>query len=159
MSAVSVGQFENISANNSGKIELRRNFHILFPSEDKADIALYKRQLMEYATSPVQVPLKWYFSGVAPRKYVVELATDKKFTDVKRIVSDVNMVIVDNLLLSTTYYWRVTGEVNGKKIVSDVFTFKTSDLPPRWIRVPGAGNFRDIGNWEVPGGRVKQGMV
>lgn len=156
---ISGGQFENISANKTGKVELRRNFHILFPSSDKADTALYKRQLMEYATSPVQVPLKWYFSGAAPRKYVVELATDKNFADAKRIVSDVNMVIVDNLLLSTTYYWRVTGEVNGKKIVSDVFTFKTSDFPPRWIRVPGAGNFRDIGNWEVPGGRVKQGMV
>ena len=35
----------------------------------------------------------------------------------------------------------------------------TSNTPPRWIRVPGAGNFRDIGNWQVPGGRIKQGMV
>ena len=160
VSAVFGGQIENISGNDGKKIDLRRNFHINFIQRDsKAGKALYQSQLMEFATSPVQVPLKWYFPGVAPREYVVELSTDRNFTNAKKIVSNVNMVVVDNLLLSATYYWRVSGVVNGKKIVSDVFSFRTGDLPPRWIRVPGAGNFRDIGNWKVPGGRIRQGMV
>ena len=153
-------QIENISQNSDSKIELRRNFHINFIDRDTKDgKMLYQRQLMEFSTSPVQVPLKWYFSGIAPRKYIVELSTDKNFTDSRKIETDVNMVMVDNLLLSTTYYWRVTGEVNGKKVVSELFSFQTGDTPPRWIRVPGAGNFRDIGNWKVPGGKIKQGMV
>ena len=157
--SVSGASIESISRYDSGKIELRRNFHINFTRTDKEGINLYKRQLMEFATSPVQVPLKWYFDGKMPRSYTVELSADKNFSDVKKIVADVNMVIVDNLLLSTTYYWRVSAVVDGKKVVSDTFSFRTSDIPPRWIRVPGAGNFRDIGNWSVPGGKVKQGMV
>ena len=157
--AVGAGSFEDISGNNGVKHDLRKNFHINFTQSDKASQLLYKRQLMEPATSPVMIPLKWYFSGVAPREYVVELSLNKNFTDVKKIKTNVNTVWVDNLMLSRTYYWRVSGVVNGKKVVSDVFTFQTADTPPRWIRVPGAGNFRDIGNWVVPGGRVKQGMI
>ena len=153
------GQFEDISGNQGVKHDLRRNFHINFTRSDKAGQQLYKRQLMEYATSPVQVPIKWYFTGEAPREYTVELSLDKNFTAAKKIKTDVNTVNVDNLLLAATYYWRVSGVVNGKKVVSDTFSFQTADTPPRWIRVPGAGNFRDIGNWVVPGGRVKQGMI
>ena len=153
------GQIENISGNTGAEIELRRNFHINFREGDKESKLLYQRQLMEFATSPLQVPLKWYFSGVAPREYVVELSSTPDFSSTKKFITDVNMVIVDNLLLSTTYYWRVSAVVEGKKIESDVFTFRTSNTPPRWIRVPGARNFRDIGNWQVPGGRIKQGMV
>ena len=152
-------QFENISDNSQVKHELRRNFHINFAKSDKESYNLYKRQLMEFATSPVQVPLKWYFSGVAPRTCTVELATDKSFTNAKKYTTDVNMIVVDNLLLSATYYWRVSGQVNGKTVVSPVYTFQTADTPPRWIRVPGAGNFRDIGNWQIPGGKIKQGMI
>ena len=153
------GSFEDISGNAGVKHDLRKNFHINFTGGTNESKLLYKRQLMEPATSPVSVPLKWYFSGIAPREYIVELATDKSFADAKKIVTDVNTVSVDNLLLSTVYYWRVSGMVNGKKVVSDVYTFQTADTPPRWIRVPGAGNFRDIGNWSVPGGRIKQGMI
>ena len=157
--AVYCGQFEDISGNENVRHDLRKNFHVNFTRDDKAGKNLYKRQLMEFATSPVQVPLKWYFAGVAPREYVVELSPDKEFRDVRKITTHVNMVNADNLLLSTTYYWRVSCVVNGRKIVSDTFSFQTADTPPRWIRVPGAGNFRDIGNWQVPGGRIKQGMV
>ena len=156
---ISSAGFENISGNAGAKHELRKDFHINFAGGTNESKLLYKRQLMEPATSPVAVPLKWYFSGIAPREYVVELATDKSFANAKKIVTDVNTVSVDNLLLSTTYYWRVSGVVNGKKVVSDVYTFQTSDTPPRWIRVPGAGNFRDIGNWSAPGGKIKQGMI
>jgi len=153
------GQFEDISGKQGVKHELRKNFQINFSHEDKVLKALYKRQLMEFATSPESVTLKWYFSGVAPREYAVELATDKSFADAKKLTVDVNMAKVDNLLLSTEYFWRVSGTVNGKKVVSAVYSFRTGDAPPRWIRIPGAGNFRDIGNWRVPGGRIRQGMV
>ena len=153
------GQFEDISGNENVKHELRKDFHINFTGKDNASKLLYKRQLMEPATSPMAVPLKWYFYGNAPREYVVELSTDKNFADARKFVSNVNTVSVDNLLLAATYYWRVSGVVNGKKVVSPVYSFKTADTPPRWIRVPGAGNFRDIGGWSVPGGKIKQGMV
>ena len=153
------GQFENISDNTQEPHELRRNFHINFAKSDKDSYNLYKRQLMEFSTSPAQVPLKWYFSGIAPKVYTVELATDKSFADAKKYTVDVNMIVLDNLLLSTTYYWRVSGQVNGRTVVSGIYSFKTSDMPPRWIRVPGAGNFRDIGNWPIPGGRIRQGMI
>ncbi|NIY15094.1 MAG: hypothetical protein GWM98_09410, partial [Nitrospinaceae bacterium] len=43
---------------------------------------------------------------------------------------------------------------------SAVASFKTDPSPPRWIRVPGITNVRDLGGWPLPGGRrIRQGMV
>ena len=85
-----------------------------------------------------------------------------------------------NLEIGRTYYWKVWSNVacrrfphgstmyakcpycNGRRAVaSDVASFSTEDLPPRWIRLNGkVSNVRDLGGWKtLDGRRLKQGMV
>ncbi len=70
-------------------------------------------------------------------------------------------ISVPNLLLGVKYYWKVVSREAGRIIgESDIGSFTTSDVPPRWIKVPGITNVRDIGGWKTTGGkRVKQGLV
>lgn len=81
-----------------------------------------------------------------------------------------------NLELGTLYYWRVTGNVScghfghlrncgcpskRPEVTSEVASFTTADLPPRWIEIEGrVRNFRDLGGWKTADGReVRQGMA
>ena len=85
-----------------------------------------------------------------------------------------------NLEIGRTYYWKVWSNVacrrfphgstmydkcpycDGRRAVaSDVASFVTEDLPPRWIKLKGnVANVRDLGGWKtLDGHRLKQGMV
>ena len=76
-----------------------------------------------------------------------------------------------NLEIAARYYWRVTSNIttgrtrkSEKKrapVQSEIGTFTTEDLAPRWISIEGAvGNFRDLGGRiGRDGRRVRQGMV
>ena len=81
-----------------------------------------------------------------------------------------------NLEIATRYYWRVSSSISSRRFAddiksgrsnkppsreSDVGTFVTEDLAPRWIMLEGrTGNFRDLGGRIGMGGRrIRQGMV
>jgi len=81
-----------------------------------------------------------------------------------------------NLEVGREYFWRVVarsrcGKFNcgpkcgceeSKKVErSEVASFRTEDLAPRWIAIYGnVGNMRDCGGWRAAGGRrVRQGMI
>ena len=86
-----------------------------------------------------------------------------------------------NLELDRTYYWRVWSNVKcskwtcwsaigpkgcacgatGPAPASSVWSFKTGDVPPRWIAIEGrTKNIRDLGGWRtVDGRRVRQGRA
>lgn len=85
-----------------------------------------------------------------------------------------------NLEIGCTYYWKVWSNVacskfphgctmyakcpfcDGRQATpSEVASFVTEDLPPRWITMDGSvKNVRDLGGWKtLDGRRVKQGMV
>lgn len=66
-----------------------------------------------------------------------------------------------HLFIGTPYFWKVTAR-HGDAVVAEspVWRVVTNSLPPRWIRVPGITNARDIGGWPLPDNRrVRQGMV
>lgn len=67
-----------------------------------------------------------------------------------------NRVCVRNLKIATAYCWKVRfGEEE-----SEVFTFETADLSPRWIDVEGITNVRDCGGWKTQDGRrIRQGLL
>ena len=90
------------------------------------------------------------------------------------------VVPMANLEIGATYYWKVWSNVKcpqwecgstlekpckcGKGPVahaSEVQSFKTEDMAPRWIQIEGTtGNFRDLGGRRTKDGRrVKQGLV
>ncbi len=61
-----------------------------------------------------------------------------------------------DLLVGQTYWCAVRTD-DG---TSDTMSFTTSSQPPRWIRIDGCRNCRDIGGWRTADGRrVKQGMI
>ena len=64
------------------------------------------------------------------------------------------------LKLGTKYWWRVSGEdESGAKVVSDVRTFTTENVPPRMIGKP-SFNFRDMGGGvNADGVKVRQGLL
>lgn len=63
---------------------------------------------------------------------------------------------VENLRVATDYRWEL--DVAGKGMVSQ--TFRTEDLPPRLLHVPGVPNVRDLGGWRTADGRrVRQGLL
>ena len=85
-----------------------------------------------------------------------------------------------NLEIGSVYYWKVWSNVacrrfphgstmyakcpycDGRRAVaSDVASFVTEDLPPRWLKLNGkVSNVRDLGGWRTLDGRLlKQGMV
>lgn len=85
-----------------------------------------------------------------------------------------------NLEVGRIYYWKIWSNVACKKfphgctmyakcpfcggrqaVASDVASFVTEDLPPRWIKLEGnVKNVRDIGGWKgLDGRRIRQGMV
>ena len=81
-----------------------------------------------------------------------------------------------NLEIATRYYWRVASNItcgrfaHGRKcgcknkrepVYSEIGTFTTEDLAPRWIAIDGnVGNFRDLGGRiGREGRRVRQGMI
>ena len=68
-----------------------------------------------------------------------------------------NSIDVYNLLPSTTYYWKVSGDKQGDESLSSSFTTET--LSARLIHADGTSNVRDIGGWAVGNAKVNYGKI
>ena len=115
----------------------------------------------------------WYFS-----EQKTDAATGREVgkTDYVSNWREVTQTIpMANLEIAREYYWRVSGRVpckpdcgprhkckDGRRIVrSNIASFRTEDLAPRWIRIGGrVSNMRDFGGRRTADGRrVRQGMA
>ena len=97
-------------------------------------------------------PLKLVWKdGTAP--YEVKIMLGGKTVFATNTVE--TSVQVHNLEIAREYEWKVC---SGGKCASG--KFRTSDVPPRMMHVPGVNNIRDIGGWiGLDGRRIKQGMA
>ena len=83
---------------------------------------------------------------------VLELSETPDFAGTRSFAAENGTCTVYNCKVATRYWWRV-GD-------SEVRSFVTEDLAPRWIRVDGNTNVRDAGGWKTEDGRrVKQGLL
>ena len=138
---------------------------VVLVNEDMADfIASYAIGISdEYVTktdnfAPVGVELSWTAEGT-PTEYVVSVATDKDFSDKKTYVVSENVLILQDLFVNYTYYWKVTAKYETEEKTSKYFTFSTANTP-RTIEMEGVSNTRDIGGKITASGKkVKQGMA
>lgn len=97
----------------------------------------------------IQISEKGDFSEAAP---ILDV-TDKDNVDKNR-------ADIANFFIGRTYYWRVEGSLNGKKVFSKTTSFQTDARPPRLMVLPDVPNFRDMGGWTgLDGRKVKQGMI
>lgn len=98
-------------------------------------------------------------------RFDLVITTDPTFQELDQVTRVFDLMEtraeVYNLRIGTPYYWKVTAQRNGIRLgESAVETFSTHPAPPRWIRVPGITNVRDIGGWPVQGGkRIRQGLI
>lgn len=99
---------------------------------------------------------------------VFEYSTDKDFLSSTMVEQNKtsNKVKLYNLFKDTTYYVKVTATV-GKKDISQTASFKTIDIGPRVIYLPGdengdvlgGFNVRDVGGYSVGESKTLQGMI
>lgn len=83
---------------------------------------------------------------------VLEVSETADFASPRRFTGRNGSCTVYNCKVAKSYWWRV-GD-------SEVRTFTTEDLAPRWIKVDGGTNIRDAGGWKTEDGRrVKQGLL
>lgn len=113
---------------------------------------------------PRALPFTWEVSLPHGGSFSYELAISRHvdFDDplVLRNLSEPKAE-VQHLHTATRYFWKVAATRSGRRVaVSPVWSFTTNSSPPRWIRVPGITNVRDIGGWPLPGDRmVRQGVI
>ena len=125
----------------------------------------WSAELMARAEQEEKVykPCQWKSDGPFTNA-VVEFSETADFANpiIETIVSDkpVTAMRPGFLKLGRKYFWRVTvTDDSGAKSVSDVRSFKTSEIPPRMIGVPSL-NMRDMGGGvNADGIRVRQGLL
>ncbi len=98
-----------------------------------------------------------------PPVYDLTISTSPTLDAHPLVLRDLNKASVEvwHLYIGTPYYWKVTAR-RGDEILAEspIWRFITNSLPPRWIKVPGITNVRDLGGWPLPGNRrIRQGLV
>ncbi len=108
---------------------------------------IVQKDLFSY---PNALKLEWK-DGKAP--YCVKVMLNGRAVFETNTVA--TSVEVHNLEIAREYSWTVC---SGGECVSG--KFRTADVPPRMMHVPGVNNIRDIGGWiGLDGRRIKQSMA
>jgi len=91
-------------------------------------------------------------------EFIVSLSTSPEFPEGNCVIYTTTETHLEvyNLMIATTYYWKV--QCGGSS--SAIGSFVTADLAPRILRIPNLWNCRDLGGRVGLGGRrVKQNIV
>lgn len=116
---------------------------------------------------PESISLEWQATAASAasspiEQFLLELSTDEAFQeDVWSYTTTESSYSVYNLYIDSTYYWRVTAQLqDGTSCVSSASTFTTSATAPRNLYIDGITNVRDLGGWKTPNGAsVRQGLL
>jgi len=92
---------------------------------------------------PVPIEFRWRTTAETS---VFEISENADFHNARRFSTQEMSREVENLKIGQQYFWRVNG--------CTPFAFKTKNIFPRFIRIDGAINVRDIG-----GVLIRQGIV
>lgn len=107
---------------------------------------------------PVPVTFAWEFP-YDEAEYTLTYGLTPDLSDGISKQTKTTSLRIHDLLVSTTYYWRVTATVNGATVESDIKSFTTADTM-RLLEVTGLENARDMGGrmtcFGIP---VKQGVA
>ena len=127
---------------------------------ENADISNYAESgQYENQPQPIQIKVRCDFANATNFKFYYSLNDD--FTDAKciELKSNSETVSLYNLYKASTYYIKLTAEVDGQtKVKTD--SFKTTDLGPRVMKIDGIYNTRDLGGYMTSSGkRTKQGVI
>ena len=101
--------------------------------------------------------MTWVDEKAAEGKtYTVLISTDRDMKNPMVFTTTETRVEIYNLNIGTTYYWQVRSDMDA----SSVQVFATEDGYPRFIKLDGVSNVRDIGGYlTADGRRVKQNLA
>lgn len=120
--------------------------------------------LFEDRTVPRAVTFAWkpWPADHGPVDYNLAISRDLDFDDalILKHLSEPRAE-VRHLYIGTRYFWKVIAKRSGHPPTeSPVWSFTTNHATPRWLRIPGMTNVRDMGGWPLPGDRmVRQGVL
>lgn len=112
--------------------------------------------------NPQSLDLNWKVVDDAKyTSYEVEISETEDFNDPWIFTSKKPTVKIKNLKLGTKYFWRVTSEVDGARLVSnEIGTFETENNLLRNLDCNKVRNFRDMGGYTTDNGeKVRQGLI
>ncbi|MBN1669649.1 MAG: tyrosine-protein phosphatase [Kiritimatiellae bacterium] len=118
----------------------------------------------EDLSTPQPTRLSWQLAGLAAGvTFDVFLAETPALGPPHALVSGTSQTDASawNLKIDTDYYWQVVAKRDGNAVAqTGVLHFRTAPYAPRWIRVDGTTNVRDIGGRITRDGqRVRQGLL
>lgn len=133
--------------------------------EKFSDLAYRKK--LSYLRAPVPTIFSWKCTDGEEGPFRVQISESQDFSKPFSAVQveleeskEQQQASYANFLLGRTYYWRVEGIHQAKKVLSKVSSFQTDSLPPRLIHLSGVPNVRDLGGWTgLDGRKVRQGMI
>ena len=110
----------------------------------------------EHCTPP-PVTMTWADAKAAEGKtYTILISTDRDMKNPLVFTTTETRAEIYNLNIGTTYYWQVRSDTDA----SPVQVFATEDGYPRFIKLDGVSNVRDIGGYlTADGRRVKQNLA
>lgn len=123
-------------------------------SKDPWDIPVMKQKQSEKDDFSVPAPVEFSWEGDASSYTLLISECEDLSSPIKIEVSE-NKASVYNLCIGRTYYWAVSSQND----VSQTFSFSTAWDIPRFIKIDGMTNIRDLGGYKIPGGRIKQGLL
>lgn len=128
--------------------------------DEDANVASYTYPgQYENQAQAIQIKVRCDFLNATNFKFYYSINED--FSDAKCIELDSNNTTVSlyNLYKASTYYMKLTAEVNGETRTK-TSSFKTTDLGPRVMNIDGIYNTRDLGGYMTSSGkRTKQGVI
>lgn len=109
--------------------------------------------------APIGVTISWDAIENAV-SYTVKLSTKADMSGAVSYPATSTSIIVNDLYAGEAYYYQIVVNFAGTTAESQVFDFKTAELP-RTILIDGVSNTRDLGGWKTTDGkyRVRQGLV
>lgn len=133
----------------------------------------YDPQTIKKGVKDCSLPTPLRFAWIPDEKiknrninYELLLSLDADFRTCKKYHCGVNTSVnIDNLLIGQKYFWRIKASDPQnielkKEVFSKIRSFRTSDVAPRWLNVPGLTNVRDIGGWKTASGKtIRQNMI
>ncbi|MBQ7209062.1 MAG: tyrosine-protein phosphatase [Lentisphaeria bacterium] len=107
---------------------------------------------------PCQAVFKWTTPPDAVRGVFVVSGDREIF---RFDITGKDSITVDNLKAGIRYSCSAEFMLKSGKTLRQMTVLTTADALPRWIRLPGASNVRDVGGWKTADGkyRVRQGLL
>ncbi len=141
---------------NGSTVSLANDEQINFLKTDRTRVLGEKINFLNLDKSgeDKSFPLSVRFMWESDRISHLLISEHENFKASREIRAD-NCALISNLKCGTKYFWKVKNFFHE----SEVFTFTTENVFPRFISIEGDTNVRDIGGWTGELGTLKQGKI